>query len=268
MNRDWKAGITVIVAGGLVLAAWTALPALESGQHRAQRRAAEHVERARRLFDRYMAGLTHLAALGEELEAQGITVPVDELEEPLIDEYQQIHSVLWESYPPHDWTLPTPRPKRANYGNVPGQIREALDRFADEAGVNERWLTQAMQEVDQAVRIAAQGGAPAGDAMRLKGAILYQQGLIRLVRARLRRLETEEQLRRAWKDLAEATADARLAGLAERSGIDDKIADLKQRLADLQAERDKTKQDLDQVEARLADLRSRLAAAEQRRDRA
>ncbi len=217
-ERDVKskqlAGIVFLGVIFVYGASWALIPSvslLHDVDSRVERQASVHLERARRLLQRYSFSLLRAAGQLERLADVG--VDAGDSDDLPVDEYQRIHGRLWEDFHPTDWAKVS-RAARANYGNIPGQVREGAAACDDLVAENDRFLDEALRAVGEALSVS-HGDASSrahAEATRLKGLIIYQQGLAEQLRAR--------QVRRLAIPLR--TQLARLAGEASgyRAALD------------------------------------------------
>lgn len=129
---------------------------------------------------------------------------------------------------------------------------------------NAAYLTDAMREVDEAIRVS--DGYAEGH--RLKGVILYHMGLADAIRA-------QEVSGRAGSHRGKLAAyAARIEGLsprttlADESQIGDRVAEMKQEDESLEEIINTQSQDLAELDQTIAQLKDRIAAAQQRADQA
>jgi len=125
-----KIAVMVAAMAGVLACAggWLALPALQSAQSAVERQASVELERARRLLHEYSANLAYTSLLSDRLTEEVAEFDPDDISSDMEDEYQALHTTMWESYVPTDWRSgrdSSPRQARANYGNVSGDIRQA-----------------------------------------------------------------------------------------------------------------------------------------------
>lgn len=270
MNKPLNVIIAAIAAGVVCGGGWLMVPALQSSEQAVERLAGIEVERARRLLDRYNAGLTHLSLLMDQFDAAGLSVEEGELTEDQADIYQSIHDELWNSYQPHDWQGESLVDAPARYGNIPGQIQEGLTGHARSASRNRQMLSDALVASNVALSISV-GRASSGDhaeALRVKGGVLYQMGIAKILEAKL----LQHDLAGLQAEIDDLTARAVRADAAtsrvEESGIDRTIASVEERLTQVESVEKEMNGKLAEVTSRVASLKSRIEAADERREKA
>lgn len=266
------ASVAVVVTGG----AWLLLPSMQPAQRRMESQAVVHVERARRLLDRFNADLAYRSLLVDQLRDSDVEVDVTDpaaLAEDAGDAYQAKHEELWKSYEPKDWSDGTSRPARANYGNLAGQIRDGIGSRKKLVDENARLLNDALAEADAAlaVNVGDASGRTYAEANRLNGTILYHLGLAERVKASLKRGEAEPILRELV-DLAEqASPGAPGQGsqrLVAESGVDERIKSVRDRLAETESRVSESRSDLSQLDSTIRELEGKWSAARARSDAA
>ncbi len=282
MSKNTTPAVVAILASLVCVLGWVSLPSLQSAQRRVDTQAAEHLERARRILQQYSFGLSHKAVLLDQAYELGMDVEQEDsawIADEEADNYQADHERLWEGYKPTDWPTDQegrPRPARANYGNLSGQIRTGLTSRTKILQENEQLLADALREINEALAIT-DGSADTrsyAEANRLKAVALYHQGLSHSIRAKLKRNESQPlrgqlvELRTKVDILKNVESDNRIALTNEKidelqmiahkakteadtlnaklSKLDDTIADFKRRIDQATKTRD----------ARLADMQS------------
>jgi len=264
--------VTLVAALALVICGvtWLVMPSIEDPERSVVTQAGEQVERARRLLYKYQFGTERNALLLDDLAQAGVDVEVEdpeELVESSADAYQATHERLWEAFQPMDWGE-DPRPARARYGNLGQQVREGLEARSAELEENGQWLDEALQAANEALAISENGASSSAyaEAHRLKGIILYHQGLAARLRALSHRrsglpyIETLSALGRTATELEASRS------LVAESGLDQEIAALEaeaDEFASSLAEERKRQAELDRI---IADLEDRLTRAEAERD--
>lgn len=269
-SKDFTAIIVFMVVVGVCGAGWFALPFLQDDARAVDAQASVELERARRLLDRYVAGLTLVSLVSNQYENEGIEVYADDLSDEMADDYQEIHAELWESYQPQDRQGDSLRPARASYGNLTRQIQQGLNDHVKASKANERLLADALKSANKALSISVGDSSSRShaEAARLKGTIQYQLGIARLLEAKLMRqdaLRYRNQLRALKRQADRAIATSQSAS---DLGYDEHIAASEERITEAEFAPKDTQEKLTQVDARIADLLSRLISVEQRRDRA
>lgn len=258
------AGVLVCVAG------WLTLPALQSAQSAAESEASVELERARRLLHEYDANLTYASLLSDRLTDEVAELALDDISSAMEDEYQALHTTMWEAYVPTDWRSGrdnSPRQARTNYGNASGDMRQGLRAAADSIEQNARLLDQAKSAVNKALSVSV-GDASSRDhaeANRLKGTVLHYMGMAARVEARLQRSAGDWYRRRLIALATQAQAARASQALVSGSEVDQRIADLNNRGAELEAAYHKDKKALAALDDRVEDLETQLAAAQARR---
>lgn len=239
-----------VLAVGLTAVAWFFLPVTQSGPKRVEAEAYAHIERARRLLDRYNANLTYRSLVLDQLRDSEVAVDAkdaSENSEEIGDDYQAAHQALWAAFEPRDWEDGVGRPARATYGNLAGQMRDGAAARSELVKENSALLDDAMKEIDAALQVQAGGATGEGnaEAQRLKAVVLYHRGLSEQVAARVKRDDMVQYISELDALANEATQLKALRGILPDSRIDEQIA--------------KTRADLTQAEARVAESKARLA---------
>ena len=260
--------VTVIVLG-LTGAAWLLLPKLQSGQRQVESQGVVHVERARRLLDRYNADLAYRALVLEQLREAEVGVDAKEageVAEAVGDEYQAVHQALWTAFEPKDWKDGTGRPVKATYGNLAGQIRDGVTARSELVKENAALLEDAMREIDEALRIQAGGasGAEYAEAHRLKGVALYHRGVAEQRAARVKRDEIESYLSKFNGSANEAEQLKSLEGILAESRIDEQIGRIRAELSQGEARVAAARGEVAKLDSTIQELEKRLATAQVR----
>ncbi|MHC4697828.1 MAG: coiled-coil domain-containing protein [Planctomycetota bacterium] len=268
MKQNLVASVVAIAALVLCGIGWLVLPWLEGAQRAVDAEAAVHLERARRSLDKYDYGWEYKSLLLDRLAEVGVDVDVedpDELIDVGADEYQAKHEDLWEIYQPTDWQA-SPRPRRANYGNLPGQIREGISARAELVDENRARLEQALAAVERALSVSS-GDASSrsyAEATRLKGVIRFHMGLAEWLRARVKRLEADPYRSELIALAIKVSESDATRALAADSGIDEQIEMLEARLADAEGRLNQDKEELTRLDATVRNFRTRIAAVQSR----
>jgi len=266
--------IVAIVACVVCVLGWVSLPSLQSAQRRVDAQAAEHLERARRMLNEYSFGLMHKAALLNQAEELGMDAEEENgawIADEEADNYQADHERLWEGYNPTDWPDdPTsqPRPARANYGNLSGQIREGLASRAKIIRENEQLLDGALGEIGNALSITdgSVDSRSYAEANRLKAVILYHQGLADSIRARLKRNEVQP-LRDQLVDLRSKVEWLKVIEQDNRIDLtNEKITELQNKAVQAKAHAAEVQGKLDKIDNTIADFKGRISQAKKTRD--
>ncbi len=274
MKQNLVPGIVLIGALVVCLLGWFILPALEDAQRAVDAEAGVHVERARRLLDKYNHGLTYKDLLLDSLADVDVDVDIedpDALIDAFGDEYQEKHGRQWEDHPPADYDFPNPpRNARASYGNLPGQVRDGIEARDSLIEENEVLLKEALDEVNEALAVTS-GNANAAsnvEANRLKAVILFHQGLARRLEADLGRQRTEPH-RRALASLGilVAAAPSQEAALSD-TGIDERTTLLREKATAAEANLGTLRDRRGSLEDVIQDMENRLAGETARRDEA
>ena len=261
--------LVTIFALGLTAAAWVFLPKLQSGQQQVESQGVVHVERARRLLDRYNADLAYRALVLEQLRDAEVGVDAKEagdVAEKVGDEYQARHQELWTAFQPQDWKDGVGRPVKATYGNLASQIRDGVTARAELVKENAALLEDALRELGEALRIEAGGatGAEFAEALRLKGVALFHRGVAEQVAARVKRDEIEPLLSELDALANEAEQLKSMEGILAGSGIDEQIARTKEELKNAEGRVEAARGELAQLETTIRGLEQRLADAQSR----
>lgn len=270
MNSSYRLPVLVaVLAVGLTGAAWVFLPSTQSGPRRVESQVAAHVERARRLLDRYNAQLAYRALIVNQLrDAQ---IPVDakdagELAEKVGDEYQTIHTAMWTDLKPRDWNSGVGREVKPSYGNLAGQIRDGLTARAKLAKENAGLIEEALKEVEEGLQIQAGGaaGAEVPEALRLKGLALFHRGVGEQMSARVKRDELQPLLGELDDLAKEAQQLKAMQGVLAGSKIDEQIQVSGEELGRAQERVAKSKEELGKLDATIRDLEKKIALTQAR----
>lgn len=261
------------MSGGLVAfaGAWLALPLLQGPRRTVEEEVSVELERARRLLDNYVATLTYEGLLRDRLAATNVQVDADALSTEAQDDYQQVHTALWEAYTPRDWPEGgSPRPARPNYGNLTNQIKQGLETVEPFLAENQRRLDKALQVVNHALSITANGESARSDAEanRLKGTVLYHIAQTKRLEAQIRRREGS-QYRRSLLNLASQAEAAQIRQrLVAASEVDKQIGVLQAEVSDVAASLTKDRAALAALDGKIEVLDGRLQEAAARRQEA
>ncbi|UCF32829.1 MAG: hypothetical protein JSV78_10895 [Phycisphaerales bacterium] len=218
MEQKTVAGIVVVVAfavcGGLLFV----LPSLQSADRTADEVASEHIERARRYLHNYSASIAHTAPLLDQMRGladEGVDVDAEDIEgllESAESLYQEEYEANWEQFA----AVVEGRP---DFGDIEGQISQAVNARDGLIEKNEELLAAALREVDQAIRESSS----CAEAHRLKGVILYHQGLGHLTNARMIAVEAEPLRYELFTLASRVNEDTQSETLVEDSGIEEVI---------------------------------------------
>jgi hypothetical protein len=236
--------------------------------------AALHVETARRMLHKYSFGLEHKSLLLDGLAELDVDVDVEDPdalveEEDAADEYQARHEERWKVFEPTEWSE-SPTPARANYGNLPRQISDGIELRIDLTNENQEWLDQALEEVELALSLSENGASSSSyaEAKRVKGIILYQQGLAERLAAMIKRAEAIPY-RQSLTSLAQKVGALEpTRTLAADSGVDEQIAQLASTQSQRKSQLRRDQESLAKLEATIQDFKNRVALAESRAEKA
>lgn len=267
--------IPVVAGGAFVLsgALWLLLPSLEADQRAVEAQAAIHIERARRLLHGHSFGLRHKSILLDQLLETDVDMDIEDpaaLVDTSADEYQRQHEALWAAYQPTDWEADPPRAIRANYGNLQQQIREGVRLRARLVDQNHAVFDDALRAVEEALSITRGevSSRSNSEANRLKGVILYYQGLAEWMRATAKRREAEPHRRALAARAIEAKEFETARTMVAASGIEERSRELADRAAQAALALAELRQRLASLDRTIDDLASRQEAAVSRRDAA
>jgi len=263
-------GGALVVAAVVFAAAWYLMPSLEASSRRADREAAVHVERARRLLHQYDANLDYQALLVTTLRDLGVEAdnPEDLTEDGAVI-YEDSHTKLWDSYKPTDGMDP-PIVARANYSDIDAQIREGVQAREQLIRENDDLLSEAAQEIDQALSVSSgDADAPSrAEAIRLKSIVEYYEGLALRLQAGLVRNEAQD-VRRELAELAGRVGALKHSQtILDNSGIDDRIVAIREQLAMTTGDIHRREGEVTALDGKIGELEQRIAAAKDRRDKA
>lgn len=264
MISSSKFPVLVAVAAFVVLAAtWFFLPQLQSAPAKVARDGIVHVERARRMLDRYNADVAYRALVRQQLNDADITLDpqsAGEIADGLGDDYRAAHTALWASFEPKDWQDGTGRVAKPSYGNLSTQIRDGLTARSNLAKENAALLDEALAEIDAALQI----GSDYAEALRLKGVALYHRGMAELVAARVKRDAVEPLLAELAGLANEAEQIKLLQGILGESQIDDQINKTRSELQNAEARVTQARAEQETINTRIRDLEGRLITAQER----
>lgn len=264
MISSSKFPVLVAVAAFAVLAAtWFFLPRLQSAPAKVARDGIVHVERARRLLDRYNADVAYRALVRQQLSDADITLDpqsAGEIADALGDNYRAAHTALWASFEPKDWQDGTGRVAKPSYGNVSTQIRDGLTARGSLAKENAALLDESLKEIEAALQI----GSDYAEALRLKGVALYHRGMAEQVSARVKRDAVEPLLAELAGLANEAEQIKLLQSILGESQIDDQINKTRSELQNAEARVTQARAEQETISARIRDLEGRLITAQER----
>jgi len=242
------AGIVMASALVLCLLGLLLLPSLQDAEASAQTEASEHVERARRLLQKYSATVGQTSAILDELREMEVDVDIedpDELLEYAEDDYEDQFEAAWE-----DYNANGSRPR------IPQGVAASKELIRENAAL----LGSALQAVKEALRVAPSHA----EAHRLEGVIYYEMGLAdSLLAQSIRRQADPLRLK-----LVSLATGIRLSEgsttLVEKSGIQSMIADLKERAVEVESKIAKDEAALAESESVITELEGRIADARSR----
>ena len=270
MNPASKLPVFVgVVVLALTGAGWFFLPNLQSGQQQVVSEGAIHVERARRLLEKYNAELAYRALVLDQLRDAEVAVDAKEAgdaAEDIGDEYQEAHTALWASFEPKDWKDGTGHKAKASYGNLAGQIRDGVNKRTELVKENAALLDEATREIDLALQIQAGGssGAENAEAHRLRAVALFHRGIAEQVAARVRRDEIEPYLSELTELANEAEQLKSLENVLEHSNIEAQIAKTRGELAATESRLNEMRGELAKLETTIGGLEQKVGAAQAR----
>lgn len=263
------AAVVVVVTGG----AWWMLPSMQPAQRRMESQAVVHVERARRLLDRFNADLAYRAILVDRLRDSNVDVDAADpaaLAEDSGDAYQAQHEAMWKAFEPKDWKNGAGRPARANYGNLAGQIRDGIGSRKKLVEENARLLNDALTEADMALAVSVgdASGRMSAEANRLKGTIFYHRGLAERVKASLKRVEAEPIIRELAGLAQQASVSQGTQNLVTESNVDGQIKSVRNQLADAETRVSELRDNASRLESTIRQLEGKYSAARARSEAA
>ncbi|MCG3136973.1 MAG: hypothetical protein HJJLKODD_00814 [Phycisphaerae bacterium] len=285
--KEQKSNLAVVVGLALALVVLVVISVtanIQAPRISAHQQALEHVERARRLLAQYNAQMNLdeslrgvVPAESFKLESDALTALLEtpELEEQgsvLLKEYSQLAEI--KELPQAEQELLTlaygPEKAGEQASQPPAQrvsgsamISKGLSEYEAHLKKNEKLLTDALAEVELALTITA------GDystnqlavANRLKGIILYHQGLAQSRLATLMRKELADRrfvlLDLARMDLA-VLADQKLV---EQSGIAGRITQAQQLQSEVQEALTRQQATVAALQGQASELQTKLEAA-------
>lgn len=227
-----------------------------------------HLEQARRILQQHSAELDYQSLLVDQIQNLDVELAdPDDLSDDALDEYQEIHTQLWESFQPIDWGA-NPRDARANYGNLSRQMTDGRMHREDFINNNQKLLKQALSFVDDALAIDSgdQSGRNHAEANRLKGIVQYHLGLSHRISASLKRVEAffyRNELVEAVNRMNRAQPGQ---SLVADSNIDEQIIGLNEQIQQTQADLDQDQHKLDDVQQQIRGLNRRISKAKSLRD--
>ncbi len=269
MNQQRFVFIVAAAAIVVTAVAWAFLPALQPAHRRVESQAIVHVEKARRLLDRFNADLAYRALLVDQLRDAEVDTDVSDpnaLAENSGDTYQAVHEELWKSFEPADWADGKGRPARAGYGNLAGQIRDGVGARRTLIEENARLLDEALAETEAAlsVSVGERSGREVAEAHRLKAVILFHQGMAARVDAGLKRGDSEPILRElaGYTRMAEALKGTQ--NPASITAAEDQIAAVRVWLAETETRVSEWRSEAAQLDGSIRAMEQRWADAQSR----
>jgi|GEM_PF-1346766 len=272
-------GIALIVAVAVTGVGWMVLPSLQASNLTVGAEAAAHVERARRIMQRFEPYIERESVLLDVLHEAGVDVDVEEpgaLADEFGAEYENEVKASWAAYPPRDWPddpldwQDDPRKVNPSFGNIGKDMEAAVSERAAMIEANVETLEEALSEVNEALAVSG-GGADARsytEANRLKGKIEYYRGLIEWRRADAKRREAD-RVRVSLMDIAgELAEDLATQSLVVDSGVDEQIRALREDEAKTEEVIADRRSRLGEMEAKIAELERAIADATASADRA
>lgn len=287
MSSEEKPKTSVfVIAGALFVmatgAAAVMVPRMQSAHAAGEAEVNTHLERARRVLAQYDNNLSVEAGIREVAGDESFELLSERLEELLDDPDLDItgeaskelkeytdrpeikgldsaeEELLKKIYGPVNWQQHrSPRPPSRVSGA--GMINKGSAEQRRRLGTNPKLLADALQEVSVALAVSrgdysAQQHAAAN---RLKGMILYEQGLaleqkLLLMRSRL-----------AERRLALKRQASKIAALAQDQGLI-AASEIESRIADAQAEQDRVAGAIGEKNARVSELQSKVDDLEER----
>ncbi len=268
--------LTVVVASVAVVvtgAAWWVLPAMQPAERRVESQAEVHIERARRLLDRFNADLAYRSLLVDQLRDYDVDVDASDpaaMVDSIGDAYQAEHEELWKTFEPKEWQEGVGRPARASYGNLAGQIREGVGSRKTLIDENQRSLVDALAEADAAlaVNVGEASGRVIAEAHRIKATILYHRGLAERVNGSLKRRDAEPILHQLVDLGAKANSLRLTESIVADSGVDERIKGVREKLSAAESRIAEARTSLSQLNATIQDLERKWSSARSRSDAA
>lgn len=245
------------------------MPWLQESRSAVDAQASELLERARRLFHQYHAGLDRKAQVLDQLRDSEIDVDVRDrqrLLETAEEEYRNYHTELWALFPPTDWPSggeDKPRPARASYGNLERQIGDGISARKSLLEANRKLLEEALAAVGQAlaVRRGEVSASTHAEALRLKAALLYHLGMREQIRGQIARADAEPLLHKLKGLASEAAASAPLTSVVKDSGVEDRIGEVRATIQEAEKQLEKNRASLARLESKVKELESQKTAA-------
>lgn len=264
-NRVSPLGVLVILL--ICGAGWVYMSGYDL-QQTLENEVSVHLEQARRILHQHNAELDYQSLLMDQIQNLDVELAdPDDLSDDALDEYQEIHTQLWESFQPINWGA-NPRDARASYGNLPRQMTDGRNDRKKFINNNQKLLKQALLYVDDALAIdlGDQSGRTHAEANRLKGIVLYHLGLSHRIHASLVRVEALPYR----KVLADAVSRMNRAqphkSLVADSHVDEQISNLREQIQQTQADIDQRQLELDDVQQQIRGLQRRISNAKSLRD--
>lgn len=273
MKRETTIGLVGVAVVALTGLGWVVVPGMQSARRSVDSEVSIHFERARRLLHSFELGLSGKATKLEQFAEAGVDIDVDDMEsfvESAGDEFQEHHAGQWEQFHPTDWASDPPRRRSANYGNLSRQIGDGVAGRSRLLAANGRLLDDAMASVEAglSVSVGNESGRNHPEAIRLKGIILYYQGITEHLRATAKRSEAEPYRDLMAKAALGVLREQGATEILEASGIAQSIADLRGEQAKANAAQQKQRDSLAQLDSTIAALETRHQEATTKRDAA
>ncbi len=283
--------LAVLIVPVTIGVLFVAAPVLTSGRPVVDEQAGRHVETARRMARQYSENAERLADLLAQLDQMGESpemgserintlVEADRtLFEPALQQLKAINSNVnlmaqrdaESKFESMGGVIQGPLAPTGNFPASTGQmaslIRESLQQRDQLIAENERLLTSAISELDQAMNVTSGSlsGRDLASVSRLKGAVQLVQAARDVRKANLLALQAEEA-RERLNDLANKAAHlATESNVLEASGIGAKIEEQRSASLELQESIEDTEAQARQLAGTISDLEARIAGF---RDRA
>lgn len=238
------------------------------GQQVFEQEVSLHLERARRILDGYSAELDYQSQLVEQFQNLDLELmDPDDLSDDALDDYQEIHTRLWENFQPMDWQ-DNPRKARANYNNISGQMEKGRNNRENLLKENQRLLNQALAAVHDAgaVEVGDQSGRDHAEVNRLEALIQYHLALSDRVSASLLRVEAIPYQRMLIEAVQQINAAQPAKTFIADSHIDQQIDQLKEKIEQTRTELIQQRRDLKKHDRTIRDIQSRVSDAQNKSD--
>jgi len=242
--------------------AWMLLPTLQSSGRKAGQSAAEAVERARRMVNKFETALVRKDLVLERLASTGVDpqkADYGALVEKKGKKFEKEFETRWSAFQPMDWTADDPEPAPVD-GQIAGLMEEGVRASSEESNQNGALLADALAIVDAV--LANPGSAGYVEAHRLKGIIHYYQGVSHAMDARNKRLLADVYRREIARIATEVAGLVALRGIATGSGTDEHIAKTEATVVESQAQLQKVRSQLIELDGKIQKSEARLAEAD------